>query len=131
MLGGADLKPKFWLYAFHHFLCLYNVTPHGNNEKSPFEICTGNKPNLCYLHTFSCSLWVLHPDKAISDACKGIFLGFTRTMKNVIYYDCNDLEIETFETAQHVAFDEAMNDSSKKQSPNAQLLDGLKHGNLT
>ena len=28
MLGGADLPPKFWPYAFHHWLHLYNVTIH-------------------------------------------------------------------------------------------------------
>jgi len=28
MLGGAGLEPKFWPYAFEHYLWLYNVTVH-------------------------------------------------------------------------------------------------------
>ena len=33
MLGGADLAPRFWPYAFHHFIRLYNVTPHGMKSR--------------------------------------------------------------------------------------------------
>jgi hypothetical protein len=32
MLSGAALPPKFWPYAFHHFLRLYNVTVHGDKN---------------------------------------------------------------------------------------------------
>ena len=88
MLGGADLEPKFWAYAFHHFLRLYNVTVHGDRTASPYEICTGQKPNLSLLRTFGCRVWALpsrpsgrRPAKITSDAHKGIFLGYTRTMK--------------------------------------------------
>ena len=45
-------------------------------------------------------------------------------MKNVLYYD---VETEVVKTAQHVAFDEAMNDVDDKP-PNARLLDGLHNG---
>lgn len=30
MLAGANLSPRTWPYSFHHFLDLYNVTPHGD-----------------------------------------------------------------------------------------------------
>jgi hypothetical protein len=46
MLAHANLPPKFWPYKFHHFLKLYNVTPHGDSDKSPYEIETGEKLNL-------------------------------------------------------------------------------------
>jgi len=46
MLGGANLLPMFWPYAFHHFIRLYNVTIHCGFNACPFEICTGQKPNL-------------------------------------------------------------------------------------
>jgi hypothetical protein len=125
MLGGADLAASFWPYAFHHHLQLYNVTVHGDRTKSPFEIVRGVKPLLPYLRTFGCRVYVLparprRPDKPLSDACTGIVLGFARTTKNILYYD---LKTNKVKTAQHVVFDEAMNDVPiEKRSFNARLL---------
>jgi hypothetical protein len=87
MLAGAALSPKFWPYAFHHFLRLYNVTPHGD-KPSPFEIEQGEKPNLRYLRVFGCRVYALpsrprRPDAAVSDSRVGIFLGYSKTMKNI------------------------------------------------
>jgi hypothetical protein len=45
-------------------------------------------------------------------------------MKNILYYDTIT---ETVKTAQHVAFDESMNDLDIKP-PNARLLDAIRHG---
>jgi hypothetical protein len=59
--------------------------------------------------------------KAVSDTCVGIFLGFSMTMKKVIYYD---IESENVKEAQHVRFNEGMNDLLEKP-PNAHLLDGI------
>jgi hypothetical protein len=60
-----------------------------------------------------------HDDpKLLSDARTGIFLGFAKTFKNILYYD---LESETVRTAQHVVFDEAMVDHPDPP-PNARLL---------
>jgi hypothetical protein len=89
MLGGAALPPKFWPYAFHHFLCLYNVTVHCDKPASPFELCTGQQPNLRYLRVFGCRVYALpararRSAKIVSDASVGIFLGFSKTMKNVL-----------------------------------------------
>jgi len=36
MLAGACLEPRFWPYAFCHFLHLYNVIPHRPHDASPF-----------------------------------------------------------------------------------------------
>jgi hypothetical protein len=125
MLGGADLPAHFWPYAFHHHLRLYNVTVHGDKLKSPFEICRGTKPLLSYLRTFGCRVYALparprRPDKALSDARTGIFLGFAKTTKNILYYD---LKTNVVKTAQHAVFDEAMADVPiEKRSFNARLL---------
>jgi hypothetical protein len=125
MLGGADLQAHFWPYAFHHHLRLYNVTVHGDNTKSPFELCRGTKPLLSYLRTFGCRVYALpsrprRPDKPLSDARTGIFLGFARTTKNILYYD---LATNTVKPAQHAVFDEAMSDIPlEKRSFNARLL---------
>lgn len=125
MLGGADLPAHFWPYAFHHHLRLYNVTVHGDNTKSPFEKCRGAKPLLSYLRTFGCRVYALpsrprRPDKPLSDARTGIFLGFARTTKNILYYD---LKTHLVKTAKHAVFDEAMTDVPlEKRSFNARLL---------
>ena len=128
MLGGAALPPKFWPYAFHHYLRLYNVTVHRDHSASPFELCTGQKPNLRFLRVFGCRVYALparsrRADKIVSDARVGIFLGFAKTMKNILYYDS---VTETVKTAQHVAFDEVMHDLDDKP-PNARLLDGIRN----
>jgi hypothetical protein len=60
--------------------------------------------------------------KAVSDTHVGIFLGFSTTMKKVIYFD---IESENVKEAQHVRFDEGMNDLLEKP-PNARLLDGIR-----
>jgi hypothetical protein len=123
MLSGASLDMKFWPYAFHHFLRIYNSTVHGDHDASPFELCSGSRPNLSLLRVFGCRVYALparprRPDKLISDARTGIFLGYAKSMKNILYFDSLT---ETVKTAQHVAFDEAMNDLPEKP-PNAQLL---------
>ena len=124
----ADLAPRFWPYAFHHFICLYNVTPHGNQSTSPYKIETGEKPDLCHLRIFGCCVYALpshanHPN-CFSNGHVGIFLGFSKSMKNVLYYD---VETKTVKTAQHVAFDESMSDLGIKP-PNMHLLDALCKG---
>jgi hypothetical protein len=126
MLGGAALPTKFWPYAFHHWLRLYNVTVHRDQRASPFELCTGQQPDLRLLRVFGCRVYALptrprRPDKLISDARVGIFLGYSKTMKNILYFDTITEQVKV---AQHVAFDEAMNDLDDKP-PNAHLLDGL------
>jgi len=54
ILGGAGLYPKFWPYAFEHYLRLYNVTVHRLQSASPYTLCTGRKPDLSLLRTFGC-----------------------------------------------------------------------------
>ena len=129
MLGATDLPPKFWPYAFHHWLHLYNVTVHWDHQASPFELCTGSQPDQHLLQVFGCCVYFLpahphHLDKLVSNTCAGIFLGFSKTMKNVLY---NDTDSKVVKLSQHVAFDEAMNDVDEP-SPNAQLLHGLDPG---
>ena len=125
MLGGANLEAKFWPYAFHHFIRLYNVSIHGNKDKSPFEICTGRKPDLKQLKTFGCRIYSLannpnknFKDKAVSDVKTGIFLGYSRTMKTALVYNVQTGKVVE---SQHVAFDEGFN-GEDNVPPNAKLL---------
>jgi len=54
------------------------------------------------------------------DTLASIFLGYSQTMKNVLYYDSSSHQVKT---ALHVVFDESMADSYAP-SPNVHLLHG-------
>jgi len=119
-LAGTGLESKFWPYAFRHFLHLYNVTPHRMHGASPYTLCSGQLPNLTLLCTFGCQVYILPPhascqNKLQSDTHTSFFLGYSQTIKNILYYDQNSHQ---FKSALHVVFDEAMSDSDIK-SPNA------------
>jgi len=82
-------------------------------------------PDLSLLRTFGCRVYVLPPQvtrhsKLCSDAHTGLFLGYSQTMKNILYYDSATHHVKS---ALHVVFDEAMADSDAP-SPNARLLHG-------
>lgn len=132
MLAGANLSPKFWPYAFHHYLRLYNVTVHGDDSASPITLCTGKKPDLSRLRVFGCRIYALpsrprRPAKLQHDSRPGIFLGFCRTMRSALYYDLQTKEVKD---SQHVAFDEAMHDLGVDKPPNARLLSRTSSGDL-
>lgn len=133
MLAGAQLPPKFWPYAFHHYLRLYNVTVHGSASASPITICTGKKPDLSLLRVFGCRVYALpsrphRPAKLQHDARPGIFLGYSRTMRDALYFDSTTKHVLD---TQHIAFDEAMNDlADADKPPNARLLSRSSDGKL-
>ena len=114
------------MYAFKHYLFLYNVTIHNSQQASPYTLCTRKKPNLSLLHTFGCQVYALplwhQSAKLETDTCTSIFLGYTSTMKNMCYFD---IAMGQIKMAQHVSFDEAMHDLADKP-PNAHLLASLK-----
>ena len=125
ILDGAALPAKFWPYAFHHYIRLYNVVPHGDHSESPFTLCTGRAPDLRYLRTFGCRVTALparthRPSSLEHDACTGIFLGYTNTFKNIFYYDATTNHVKE---AQHVAFDEGFVGTPDAECPpNVRLL---------
>jgi len=125
MLAGAHLESQFWPYSFYHFLHLYNVTPH--HSHSPFTICSGHLPDLSFLCTFGCWVYVLlphatstHHNKLRTDTPTGIFLGYFQTVQDILYYDLNSHQVKT---ALHLASDDGMTDL-KDKTPNAWLLCG-------
>ena len=131
MLAGSALDVQYWLYAFMHYLRLYNVTVHGHRDKSPYEMLTGKKPNLRRLRVFGCRVYAKPspPERAaklLSNTIAGIFLGYTKTMKNVFYLNPATGHVNV---AQHVSFDEAMNDMENKP-PNARILNDLARGKV-
>jgi len=74
---------------------------------------------------FGCWVYVLPPhatrcNMLCTETCTGIFLGYSQTMKNILYYDLLSHQVKT---ALHLVFDEAMTDLDNK-TPNVQLLRG-------
>ena len=134
LLLGANLEPKFWPYAFRHYIRLKNATvPARHQNVSPLEAATGSKDNFKDLRTFGCRVWVKQTKKRdgkfVSDATKGIFLGYIpNTTKNVVWYDP---ERETIKLASHVRYDEGMNDLPINEiPPNVQHLQRSEFGGI-
>ncbi|KAG7340747.1 hypothetical protein IV203_024290 [Nitzschia inconspicua] len=69
MLLGAGLDPRFWPYAFHHFLRITNTTPSRDQIKSPFELLSGDKEDFTGFRTFGCRVWVGPPGRRRSKLC--------------------------------------------------------------
>jgi Reverse transcriptase (RNA-dependent DNA polymerase)/GAG-pre-integrase domain len=134
LLSGAALVPSLWPYAFHHFVRLHNFQPHRREDSSdaevrtPYEILTGNVPDLSKVRTFGCRVYVRPPGgrkrKTADNTRKGQFLGYKATTKNIIYIDDRTREIKE---AFHVRFDEAFNDLAAPP-PNAVALRAVAAG---
>ena len=122
MLEGASLTLKYWPFAFYNFIQIYNVIPHGKNMITPFEHITKKLPNLSHFKTFGCRCYVRLPGWRISklenNVRKGIFLGYTVTLRHIHY-----LELDTgrLKTALHANFDKGMGDLDKL-TPNSRQL---------
>ena len=90
-LLGANLSPKFWPYAFHHYLRIKNAAfPSRDQDKSPLEITTGKVDDFSAFRTFGCRVWVRPPGRRSAkfrpNSRKGLFLGFLpNTTKNHEY----------------------------------------------
>ena len=89
---------------------------------SPYEICSGTKPNLSHLCAFGSRVYILDNNhRSEGKASKtGYFLGYIETYKQIYY--CDD-KFGKVLTASHVVFDEAQNDiDNALRSPNAKML---------
>ena len=58
ILSGASLAPRFWSYAFYHFLRLDNMTIQGDQAKTPHSVLL---VNLSRLRTLRCCVYVEPP----------------------------------------------------------------------
>jgi hypothetical protein len=107
MLYGADLGAEFWADAMVYAAYLYNRTYHESVGKTPDEAWTGHKPEMGHIRTFGSSVTVKkpgrRPTKGDPHCYHGIFLRFTATTKNLVYYDINSKRTKT---AAHKKMDE-------------------------
>ena len=120
ILHGANITEKVWDFAFYFKLLCSNITLHNGEKKTPFEQVTGRKPNLSRIRTFGCRVWVKgeKEHKLDVNVKKGIFLGYTRTLKKIYYLDT---ETQKINHAYHARFDETMQDVANPP-PNARRL---------
>jgi hypothetical protein len=118
MLHSAGLDLKFWNFAFYHFIRLYNLFPHGDCKVSPFEIINGRKPDVSRLRIFGCRVYIRPPGRRVSKldhhVIKGIFLGYTATLKQIYYLEDSTGKVKV---ASHARFDEGMNDLPLSRLP--------------
>ena len=123
MLSGAALRPAFWPYAFYHYVRLYNFVPRGSRISSPHEMCGGDLPDLSKLRTFGCRVHVrpttARYGRVVPNSRLGIFLGYSRTLKVLYYYDLTSTIVKT---ATHARFDEGMNDLHHNAPPDVLAL---------
>ena len=102
----------------------------GQNSSRIFQ-ATGQKENFSGFRTFGCQTWIRPPSKRTAkfkhNIVKGIFLGFVpRTHQNILWYNC---ETGNIGPANHVTFDEGMNDLPFKMlPPNQRDLERAKQG---
>jgi hypothetical protein len=107
MLYGASLGAEFWADALVYAGYLYNRTYHRAIGKTPYETWNGTKPDLGHIRTFGSSVTVKkpghRPTKGDPHCYHGIFLRYTATRKNLVYYDINTKRTKT---AAHKIMDE-------------------------
>ena len=123
-LMDAGLSNRYWSDSIIHAVFVKNRLPHKafDMERTPYEMLTGSKPDLSQLRIFGSPITTRKPGKRpvkLDPHCyNGIFLRYTKTMKNIVYLDEKSKRIKTTSYAQ---FDEAQY-SKDKRSPGASRL---------
>ena len=119
LLVGAILDTKFWPYKFSRHLRIQNAMAMNDQTSSRIFQATGKKENFSGFRTFGCRTWTRPSSKRTAkfkhNIIKGIFLGFVPcTHRNILWYNC---EIRNIGPANHVTFNEGINDLPFKMFP--------------
>jgi hypothetical protein len=122
LLYGSGLPAKFWSAALLHSVYLHNRLVHSETKATPFERYFGTKPDLSHLKVFGSCVCVKRSGDRSSKLDRndftGIFLGFTATDHNILYFD---MDSGLVKHSHHTQFDEAWYLQSTRP-PAAQLL---------
>jgi hypothetical protein len=122
LLYGSSLPATFWSFAIVHAVYLTNRLVHSRTKRTPYEALTGTKPDMRHLRVFGSRVSVRRTGerraKLDRHDFQGIFLGFTATDQNVIYFD---LESARVKRSHHAFFDESWY-MQESRPPAAQLL---------
>ena len=123
-LENAGLHFKFWSDALLHAVFVKNRLPHQafNHKCTPYEKLTGTPPDLSKLRIFGSRVVCRKPGRRSPKISKhsysGIFLRYSKTMKNIVYLDTKTNKTKTSTFAQ---FDEA-HFSYENKPPGAKIL---------
>jgi hypothetical protein len=108
MIHDQDLLMHLWAEAARTAVYVQNRSPHrvfGN--ETPEETFTGEKPEVSHLRIFGCPVYVHVPkdkrSKLDPSGKKGIFVGYSETLKAYRVYIRGHRQIET---SRDVTFDE-------------------------
>ena len=107
LLYSSSVGAEFWSDTLVHSCYILNRTYHTAIKKTPYEAWGGHKPDLKHMRTFETPVTVkkpgIRPSKGHPHVYHGIFLRFTGTAKNIVYYD---VDTDTIKVATHKLRDE-------------------------
>ena len=88
LLLEANLPKKLWTYAVRASAYIRNRCYSPRTGRTPFELLTGVKPNLCNMHVFGtvCYAYVQNKKKLDARSEEGIFVGYDNQSPAYIVY---------------------------------------------
>ena len=108
MLAQARIDDAFWSYAMRHACQCHNVMPSHSLQCTPWEMLTGEKPDVSKFRAWGCLVWYLIPDherdsKVSPRAWPAVHLGFDPNRNGYLVYIPHKNRITT---GFHVTFQE-------------------------
>ena len=107
LLYSSSLGTEFWSDAIQCACYLYNRVYHKEIKMTPYKRWSGRVPNMKHIGTLGTPVTVKisddSPSKGHPHIYHGIFLRFTGTAKNIVYYD---VQTGTVKVATHKSHDE-------------------------
>jgi hypothetical protein len=107
MLNSSHISKALWAEVYQATVHIHNRTVRSNNTLTPYELWTGEKPNLSNLHPIGTTTFVLIPKcnqrKLVTDkAVKGHLVGFGEELGTKGY--CILTDQKTILSSRHVTF---------------------------
>ena len=98
MLYSSNLGSEFWSDALLYAAYIYNRTHHSAIGKTPHEAWTGKIPSVKHIKAFGTPVIArktgTRATKIDPHAFNGIFLRFTGTTRNIVYYDIHSGQVK-------------------------------------
>ena len=118
ILAASELPEKFWADAVATAVHAKNRSLHKAIGRTPFELWTGEKPDLGDLRIFGCAAYAITPNnkrkKLTPKSTKCVFIGYEPGMKAYRLYDCKSQKIIV---SREVIFDESKFVVANKNQP--------------
>jgi hypothetical protein len=111
MLSYSTLPVRLWMEALKTGIHILNRVPSKTGSKTPYELWTGRKPTLNYLHVWGCpaEAKVFNPTQEKIDdrivSCQ--FIGYPERLKGFRFY-CPDRHMKFVETRHAIFLEDEM-----------------------